>query len=153
MSTANRRRFLGTSARLAAAVTGALAVPFSVSDADSLEQWLASNGSWSLSDPRSDDAVARDETYWARVRGLYSLDKEVLNFDHGWTNPAPASAVEELTRSARLLEALPAEQLPGMWEGYPQKRFPRWSPIFLTGLLHPPAVTHLKFPTISGCHA
>ncbi len=117
MSTANRRRFLGTSARLAAAVTGALAVPFSVSDADSLEQWLASNGSLSLSDPRSDDAVARDETYWARVRGLYSLDKEVLNFDHGWTNPAPASAVEELTRSARLLEALPAERLPGMWEG------------------------------------
>ncbi|MGK2962046.1 MAG: aminotransferase class V-fold PLP-dependent enzyme [Gemmatimonadaceae bacterium] len=117
MSFTTRRRFLGTATKLAAAVSSGLAIPFSVSDADSLEDWLASEGSSSLADPRPDDVVARDETYWARVRALYTLDKDVLNFDHGWTNPAPAAAVDELARKARLLEALPAEHLPGMWEG------------------------------------
>jgi selenocysteine lyase/cysteine desulfurase len=40
----------------------------------------------------------------------------VLNLDHGWTNPTPRAAIDELARQARVLEGLPAEHLPGMWE-------------------------------------
>jgi isopenicillin-N epimerase len=111
----NRRSFLGATASLAAA-TATLMVPPFVRDADALESWLRESGG-SLQDPRSDDAVARDEAYWGRVRKLYSLQPNVLNFDNGWTNPTPSSAIEELERSARKLEGLPAEHLPGMWEG------------------------------------
>ena len=60
--------------------------------------------------------LADDEAFWARVRAGYALDPEVLNLDHGWTNPAPRAALDELARQARILEGLPAEHLPGMWE-------------------------------------
>lgn len=115
MTASNRRSFLGTTASFAAA-TAALMVPPFVQDAEALERWLQNNGV-SLRDDRPDDAVARDEAYWARVRKLYSLQPDVLNFDNGWTNPTPSSALAELERNARKLEGLPAEHLPGMWEG------------------------------------
>ena len=60
--------------------------------------------------------LAEDEAFWARVRAGYALDAQVLNLDHGWTNPTPRAALDELTRQARVLEGLPAEHLPGMWE-------------------------------------
>ena len=110
----NRRDFLGTAAKLSAAVP-ALAIPFSVEDSNALESWLEAQGLGSLSDKRPNDVVARDETYWARVRKLYSLQRDVINLDNGWTNPAPTDALDELTRGARRLEGLPAEHLPGMW--------------------------------------
>jgi len=59
----------------------------------------------------SPDQIARDERFWANIRGAYTLNEHVVNLDHGWTNPAPTAAVDELVRGARLLEALPAEQL------------------------------------------
>ncbi len=58
-----------------------------------------------------DEQVARDERFWARIRGAYVLNQELLNLDHGWSNPAPRAAVAELIHEARALEALPAEQL------------------------------------------
>ncbi|MDF1504382.1 aminotransferase class V-fold PLP-dependent enzyme [Roseisolibacter sp. H3M3-2] len=61
--------------------------------------------------------LAEDEAFWARVRAGYALDPQVLNLDHGWTNPTPRAALDELARQARVLEGLPAEHLPGMWEG------------------------------------
>lgn len=111
----NRRSFIGTTASLAAAAASLIVPPF-VQDAEGIERWLNGRGI-SLRDDRPDDDVARDESYWARVRGLYSLQPDVLNFDNGWTNPVPASALDELERNARKLEGLPAEHLPGMWEG------------------------------------
>ena len=57
------------------------------------------------------DQIARDERFWANIRGAYTLNEHVVNLDNGWTNPAPAAAVDELVRGARALEALPAEEL------------------------------------------
>ena len=57
------------------------------------------------------EQVARDERFWATVRREYALNSRVLNLDHGWANPAPRAAVDQLVREARDLEALPAEQL------------------------------------------
>jgi selenocysteine lyase/cysteine desulfurase len=68
-------------------------------------------------EPAADPArLAEDERFWAGVRRAYALQPDVLNLDHGWTNPAPRDAIDELVRGARALEALPAEQLPRMWE-------------------------------------
>ncbi|MDP2708002.1 MAG: hypothetical protein Q8O70_10935, partial [Burkholderiales bacterium] len=67
-------------------------------------------------DGRSDEEVAQDEKYWSRVRKAYDLHPEVINFDHGWTNPTVRSATDLLVKSARELEALPAEMLPKLWE-------------------------------------
>ena len=111
----SRRAFLGQASKLAIAAPGALAIPFFAQDAEALEHWLNEQGVGSLSDSRSHDAVARDESYWARVRRLYNLQPDVLNLDNGWTNPAVTSAVDELARSARRLEGLPAQHLPSMW--------------------------------------
>src|SRR5690606_9917242 len=50
------------------------------------------------------------------VRQAYDLDQNVVNLDHGWTNPAPRVAMDDLNAHARRLEALPAEQLWRIWE-------------------------------------
>jgi selenocysteine lyase/cysteine desulfurase len=57
------------------------------------------------------ERVASDEKFWARVRSAYVLNPDVVNLDHGWTNPSTRAAVDELARGARDLEALPAEVL------------------------------------------
>ena len=64
----------------------------------------------------SPSRLAEDERFWARVRKAYELAPDVINLDHGWTNPAPRAAVDALVRGARELEALPAEYLPKTWE-------------------------------------
>jgi isopenicillin-N epimerase len=112
----SRRAFIETATKLAIAAPGTLAIPFHAHDAQSFESWLIDQGVGSLADTRSHDVIARDESYWARVRRLYNLQPDVLNLDNGWTNPAAGSAIEELVRNARRLEGLPAEHLPGMWE-------------------------------------
>ncbi len=116
MNRSNRRDFVGTAARLAVAGPAAFAVPVAAHDRQALEKWLSEQGADSLNDSRPHTAIAQDESYWARVRRLYHLQQDVVNLDNGWTNPAPAAAVDELTRGARKLEGLPAEHLPGMWE-------------------------------------
>jgi selenocysteine lyase/cysteine desulfurase len=60
--------------------------------------------------------VAQDEAFWADVRSKFVLRTDVLNLDHGWTNPTTKSALESLTTGARVLEELPAEELPRMWD-------------------------------------
>jgi selenocysteine lyase/cysteine desulfurase len=104
-----RRDFL----RRAAASAGALALsPAALRAArDDVAAELARLGSTAPA------RLAEDEAFWARVRAGYALDPAVLNLDHGWTNPAPRAAVDELARQARVLEGLPAEHLPGMWDG------------------------------------
>jgi selenocysteine lyase/cysteine desulfurase len=63
------------------------------------------------------ELLAGDEKFWARVRGTYTLNPDVVNLDHGWTNPTTRAAVEELARGARQLEALPAEELGRLFFG------------------------------------
>lgn len=60
--------------------------------------------------------LASDEAYWARVRSAYDLHPDVVNLDHGWTNPSMRAATDAVVRGARDLEALPAEMLPRLWE-------------------------------------
>lgn len=57
------------------------------------------------------ERLAEDERFWARIRRTYALNVDVMNLDHGWTNPTLRAAVDELVREARALEALPAERL------------------------------------------
>ncbi|MEO8189544.1 MAG: aminotransferase class V-fold PLP-dependent enzyme [Acidobacteriota bacterium] len=64
-----------------------------------------------LGDAAAPERLAGDEKFWARVRAAYELNPEVVNLDHGWTNPTSRVAFDELVRSARRLEALPAEEL------------------------------------------
>ncbi|HEX8385633.1 MAG TPA: aminotransferase class V-fold PLP-dependent enzyme [Rubricoccaceae bacterium] len=60
--------------------------------------------------------LADDEAFWAEVRLAFDLDPDVVNLDHGWTNPAPRAAVDALVQGAHRLEALPAERLLSFWE-------------------------------------
>ncbi|MEO8577007.1 MAG: aminotransferase class V-fold PLP-dependent enzyme [Gemmatimonadales bacterium] len=112
----DRRTFFKHAAAITGAATGALTLPSLITDASALDVWLADEGAQSLSDSRAPEVIARDEVYWARVRGLYNLQPDVINLDHGWTNPTPRTAMTELNVRARMLEALPAEQLPKQWE-------------------------------------
>lgn len=112
----DRRTFFKHAAAITGAASGALALPLSITEASELDVWLSGEGMQSLNDQRPHEVVARDESYWARVRGFYHLQPDVVNLDHGWTNPVPRAAMNELTARARMLEALPAEQLPKQWE-------------------------------------
>jgi selenocysteine lyase/cysteine desulfurase len=66
----------------------------------------------------SDEQLARDERFWTKVRSDFVLNEDVLNLDHGWSNPAPRTSVDQLVREARALEALPAEQLERIFFGF-----------------------------------
>ncbi len=115
MSGSTRRSFIGRVSQLAVAGSGALAVPLWVRDASAAERWFADAGVTLAGDTRAPSVVAEDEAYWAKVRTLYRLQDDVLNFDNGWTSPAPATSLAEIDRSSRRLEGLPAEHLPAMW--------------------------------------
>lgn len=112
----NRRDFMtrtaGALGALALAPTERLAAGLNpeLAPGDSLDAELAKRG------PSGSPArLAEDETFWARVRGAYVLNPDLINLDHGWTNPASRAAVDELVREARALEALPAERIPYIW--------------------------------------
>lgn len=61
------------------------------------------------------DGLGEDEAFWAQVRTGYDLDADVLNLDHGWTNPAPRAALDEVIKGLRIVEGLPAENLVKFW--------------------------------------
>lgn len=113
----NRRQF----ALRAASTLGALAaIPAVFSDqlaaASKLENWIDLDLE-RLGAGASPELLAKDERFWARVRTSYVLNPSVINLDHGWTNPTPRAAVDELVHGARRLEALPAEELANIFFG------------------------------------
>lgn len=111
----DRRGFL---ARSAGAFSALAFTPASVA---AQHEWLQGRGvadaSLWIRPPRGvpPAELAEDEAFWAEVRRGFVLNPDVVNLDHGWTNPAPLAAVEELVRGARELEALPAERLALTW--------------------------------------
>ena len=111
-SHSSRRRFLRHATGFAAALS------LSPRDAAAFDTWVEAQRVSQAADPRPDGAVAADEAYWARVRQAYDLHPTVINFDHGWTNPAPRDAMAWLERYAKELEALPAEMLLQLWETF-----------------------------------
>jgi len=108
----NRRHFairtVGTLGALAISPAAAFADQFNATVALSnrLDHELTK-----LGNAAAPELIANDEKFWARVRSAYTLNPDVVNLDHGWTNPTTRAAVEELVRGARRLEALPAEEL------------------------------------------
>ena len=40
-----------------------------------------------MGDAAAPELLANDERFWAGVRGAFSLNPDVINLDHGWTNP------------------------------------------------------------------
>lgn len=64
---------------------------------------------------RTPEGLAEDEKFWAEIRNAFALREDVINLDHGWTNPTTATALDEVARGLRQLEGLPAEELPRMW--------------------------------------
>lgn len=105
-----RRSFL----RHSSALAGAFAL--SAGNTQALPGWLQDRPAPPIPADRPDDELARDEAFWSKVRNGYDLHPDVVNLDHGWTNPTPRWALESLVQSARQLEALPAEMLPSLWE-------------------------------------
>jgi selenocysteine lyase/cysteine desulfurase len=114
MPTPNRRDFLTHGA----GALGALALSPGVTPArnpaprEALGDWLRAE----LRSAPPGGALAEDERFWAGVRRGYTLDPDLVNLDHGWTNPTPRAAVDEIARGARDLESLPADRLPRYWE-------------------------------------
>lgn len=64
-----------------------------------------------LGEEASAERLAQNELFWARVRSAYVLNPDVVNLDHGWTNPTTDAALRSLTSGVRALESLPAEEL------------------------------------------
>ncbi|MEO5824983.1 MAG: hypothetical protein ABIR59_03785 [Gemmatimonadales bacterium] len=114
----NRRHF----ALRMSGTLGALVVSPADAFADQLSETVALSNQLvreltGLGDAAAPELMADDETFWARVRRAYGLKPDVVNLDHGWTNPTTRAAVEELVRGARQLEALPAEELGRLFFG------------------------------------
>ena len=105
-----------------AGTLGALAVSPAAAFADQLNAAVALSNRLDhelteLGDAAAPERMADDENFWRRVRSAYTLNPDVVNLDHGWTNPTTHAAVEELVRGARRLEALPAEELGRLFFG------------------------------------
>ena len=96
----DRREFMAS----ATTALGALAL------ADWLRAELPTLGARAA--PRS---LAEDEKFWARLRRSYDLHPHIVNLDHGWTSPAPRSAVDAVVRGARDLQSIPADRLARLW--------------------------------------
>lgn len=113
----NRRSF----AIRSAGALGALAISPAAALAEDMESALTLDG-WvdrelsALGIAAEPAVLAEDEKFWARVRRAYVLHPTVVNLDHGWSNPTTRASMDELVRGAKQLEALPAEELPRMWE-------------------------------------
>ncbi|HMG32727.1 MAG TPA: aminotransferase class V-fold PLP-dependent enzyme [Blastocatellia bacterium] len=106
----NRRHFAITTASALGALAMSPAAAFAL--CSRLDRELTE-----LGDAAAPELMANDEKFWARVRGAYTLNPDVVNLDHGWTNPATRAAVDRLVQGVRQLEALPAEELERLFFG------------------------------------
>ncbi len=47
---------------------------------------------------RSPEEAARDEDYWAEIRGAFSVDRNILNFNNGHVCPSPRTVQDAMRR-------------------------------------------------------
>ena len=47
---------------------------------------------------RSPEEVAKDEDYWAEVRGSFTIDRNVVNLNNGYVSPSPRTVQESMRR-------------------------------------------------------
>ena len=107
----DRRQFaVSAFSTLSAVSLSSVALAAAPADTVELSQQLSAELKL-MGDAADPDRLARSEQFWERVRGAYLLNSDVINLDHGWTNPTTRAALDELVSGATALEALPAEEL------------------------------------------
>jgi selenocysteine lyase/cysteine desulfurase len=47
---------------------------------------------------RTPEDVARDEDYWSEIRGAFSIDRNIVNFNNGHVSPAPRPVQDAMKR-------------------------------------------------------
>jgi selenocysteine lyase/cysteine desulfurase len=47
---------------------------------------------------RTPEDVARDEDYWSEIRGAFSIDRNIINFNNGHVSPAPRTVQDAMKR-------------------------------------------------------
>jgi isopenicillin-N epimerase len=47
---------------------------------------------------KTPEEVAKDEDYWAEVRGAFSIDRNIVNFNNGYCSPAPRVVQDAMRR-------------------------------------------------------
>ncbi len=110
-----RRDFLARAGAAASAL--ALSPSSAMADAPNAPRPTAARLHEALRVPQvGAEALAEDEAFWAEVRQRFHLHADILNLDHGWTNPTPRAALDILVEGARDLESLPADRLARIWE-------------------------------------
>ncbi len=106
----DRRQFAGAMSALGALplTANAFARPF-----DAISGPIESLGPelTKLGEGGAPERLKGNEKFWARVRTAFVLNPDVMNLDHGWTNPTTNASLHTLISGARALESLPAEEL------------------------------------------
>jgi hypothetical protein len=47
---------------------------------------------------RTPEDVARDEDYWSEIRGAFSIDRNIINFNNGYVSPSPRTVQDAMKR-------------------------------------------------------
>lgn len=56
---------------------------------------------------KSPEEVAKDEDYWAEVRGAFSIDRNIVNFNNGYCSPSPRVVQDAMRRYLEFSEMGP----------------------------------------------
>lgn len=104
MEAVNRRQFIGSILKPAAAIWAAVAInPLAIS-----KTLAAIRGK-----PGSPEEIARDESYWFEIQGAYTTDRTLINLNNGGVSPAPAAVQEAMQRYLNYSNTAPVY---AMWQ-------------------------------------
>ena len=120
MNKLDRRQFLGSIAKPAAAASVVLSSPSLIARA--LDSVKGITG-----DPK---VIARDERYWREIQQAYSADRGIVNLNNGGVSPSPIVVQNAMKRHLDFSNTTPAYS---MWRILEPQREPvrrrvaRWS--------------------------
>src|SRR6478736_3974845 len=57
------------------------------------------------------DAVAADETYWARIQMAFDVDRTIVNLNNGGCSPAPSHVLEAMIRDLKFSNEIPVHHM------------------------------------------
>jgi selenocysteine lyase/cysteine desulfurase len=57
------------------------------------------------------DAVAADETYWARIQMAFDVDRTIVNLNNGGCSPSPSHVLEAMIRDLRFSNEIPVHHM------------------------------------------
>ena len=64
-----------------------------------------------------DGGQPEDEAFWGQIRSAFDLPEGITNLDNGYACPPPRTVMDELIRSTRYVEELPAARLRELFRG------------------------------------